>query len=87
MRLVLKLSAIVANVGVLIWAARLLSSTALSGSDRPSFFLVVVATPVLSLCALLATSRADESWLALLLRRKAAEERRKIKELEGDSSA
>lgn len=79
----LRISAICVNVGAILVLIFLLSTEPppRTGQDWLLVFLFFVV-PSLSLWALLAANSLGESWFALYLRRKAAEEKAKLAELE-----
>lgn len=71
--------AILANVGLLVLTGRLVlgENFEMDSSEAP-LVLTMLATPILSIIALLLRGAPNKDWLAKFCERKALEERRKL---------
>lgn len=78
---ILRTLVIVADVGVFGWLIWLATEEDLRGGEW-FFFLALLLLIGLNLYFVIYDKRGDDSWIGLLLKRKALEEKRKIKELE-----
>lgn len=90
MRSLLRALVILLNGALLILLVATMPSKGLPSPDDPGFVLVIVAliAPLVTLLYVIQSPDAGSSnFVSLWLRRKAAEERKKLQELEGDISS
>lgn len=72
------------NIGWLLWFGLLLIDKGLPSGKELLFVLIAIVTLVINTVVLMRLSETKESWLALLLQRKALEEKRKIVSIQDD---
>lgn len=72
------------NIGWLLWFGFLLIDKGLPSGEELLFVLIAIVTLVINTIVLMRLSETKESWLALLLQRKALEEKRKIVSIQDD---
>jgi len=78
---ILQTLVIVADVGLISWLVWLAFEGGMRGGELV-FTLTLLFLIVLNLYFVIYGKRGDDGWIGLLLKRKALEEKRKIKELE-----